>query len=46
MLLTPAEQTMSATVGVPESFVARQVAGHPVKKVRPEDVWEGGTVTL
>lgn len=32
-LLSDAEQRMSATVGVPESFVARKAAGQSVKKV-------------
>lgn len=32
-LLSPSEQRMSAAIGVPESFVVRQVAGQTVKKV-------------
>lgn len=32
-LLSPAEQKMSAAIGVPESFVVRQAAGQTVKKV-------------
>uniref|UniRef100_A0A674PQR1 Helicase, POLQ like n=1 Tax=Takifugu rubripes TaxID=31033 RepID=A0A674PQR1_TAKRU len=37
-LLSPAEQRMSAAIGVPESFVVRQVAGQTVKKGVDMDV--------
>ena len=36
-LLSASEQKMSATVGVPESFVARKAAGQTVKKVRGKE---------
>lgn len=45
-LLSPAEQRMSAAIGVPESFIVRQAACQTVTRVRPKDVWEDGAKTL